>query len=82
MHYVAVVVALPTFSPLDAETIVGAIEVGPETEIERGDEEDPIQCRACTGMGGIVGFWRTEVERVGMPCTRGIAVLDQPISYL
>ena len=82
MHYVAMVVALPTFSPLDAKTIIGVIEVGPETEIERRDEEDPIQCRACTGMGGVVGFRRAEMERVGVPCARGIAVFDQSISYL
>jgi hypothetical protein len=82
MHYVAAVAALPTLSPLDAKTIVGAIEVGPETKVERRDEEDPIQCRTCTGMGRIVGFWWAEMERIGMPCAWGIAVLDQTISYL
>jgi hypothetical protein len=82
MHYVGVVAALPTLSPLDAKTIVGAIEVGPEAEVERRDEEDPIQCRACTGMGRIVGFWWAEMERIGMPCAWGIAVFDQTISYL
>ncbi len=81
MHYVAVVAALPTFAPLDAETIIGAIEVRPETEIERRDEEDPIQRRACTGMGRIVGFRRAEVERVGMPCARGISVFDETVSW-
>ena len=82
MHYVAVVAALPTLSPLDAKTIIGAIEVGPETEVERRDEEDSIQCCTCTGMGRIVGFWWAEMERIGMPCAWGIAVLDQTISYL
>jgi hypothetical protein len=82
MHYVAVVAALPTLSPLDAKTIVRAIEVGPETEVERRDEEDPIQCRTCTGMGRIVRFWGAEMERIGMPCAWGIAVFDQTISYL
>lgn len=42
MHHVTAVAALPAFSPLHAEAIIGAIEVGPETEVERGDEEDPI----------------------------------------
>ena len=85
MHYVAVVVvvaALPTLSPLDAETVVGAIEVGPKTEVERRDEENPIQCRACTGMGRIVGFWWAKMERIGMPCAWGIAIFDQAISNL
>ena len=40
MHHVAV--ALPAFSPLYAETVIPAIEVGPETEVERRDKEDPI----------------------------------------
>jgi hypothetical protein len=82
MHYVPVVAALPTLSPLDAKTIIGAIEVGPETEVERRDEEDPIQSRTSSGMGRIVGFWWADMERIGMPCARGIAVLDQTISYL
>ena len=83
MHYVTVVTAaLPTLSPLDAKAIVGAIEVRPETKVERRDEEDPIQRRTCTGMGRIVGFWWAEMERIGMPCAWGIAVLDQSISYL
>lgn len=76
------VTALPAFSPLHAETIIGAIEVGPKTEVERGDEEDPIQRCACTGMGGVIRFWRTEMERVVVPCAWGIAVLEQTISYL
>ena len=82
MHYVAVLAALPTLSPLDAKTIVGAIEVGPETKVERRDEEDPVQRRTCTGMSRIVGFWRAEMERIGLPCAWGIAVLDQTIFYL
>jgi hypothetical protein len=82
MHYVARVAALPALSPLDAKTVVGAIAVGPETEVERRDEENPIQCRACAGMGRIVGFWRAEMEGVGMPCAWGIAIFDQTISYL
>jgi len=36
------VVAVPAFSPLHAESVIRSIEVRPETEIERGDEEDPI----------------------------------------
>jgi hypothetical protein len=82
MHHVAGVAALPAFSPLYAETIVGAIAVGPEAEIKGRDEEDPIKRRACTGMGGVVGFWRAEMERVVEPCAWGIAVFDQTISYL
>jgi hypothetical protein len=79
---VAGLAALPTLPPLNAKTIVRAIEVGPETEVERRDEKDPIQCRTCTGMGRIVGFWWAEMEGIGMPCAWGIPVFDQTISYL
>lgn len=80
MHHVAI--AVPAFSPLDAETVIRAIEVRPETEIERRDEEDPVERRACARVGGVVGFWRAEVERVGVPGPRGIAVFDETVSYL
>ena len=76
------VAALPALSPLHAETIVGAIEVRPETEVEGRNQEDPIERRVCTGMGGVVGFWRADMERVVVPCAWGVAVLDQTISYL
>jgi hypothetical protein len=82
MHHARAVAALPALSPLHAEAIIGAIEVGPETEIERRDEEDPIQRRACPGMGGVVGFRRAEMERLGVPCAWGIAVFDQTVSDL
>jgi hypothetical protein len=82
MHHATAVAALPAFSPLHAEAIVGAIEVGPETEIKRRDEEDPIQRRACTGMGWVVRLGRAEMERVCVPCAWGKAVFDQTISYL
>lgn len=80
MHHVAV--AVPAFSPLHAETVIRAIEVRPETEIERRDEEDPVERRACARVGGVVGFRRAEVERVGVPRPRGIAVFDETVSYL
>lgn len=81
-HPVAVVAALPALTPLDAETVVGAIAVGPEAEIKGRDEEDPIQGRARAGMGRVVGFRRAEMERMGVPCAWGIAVFDQTISDL
>jgi hypothetical protein len=76
MHHRHVVAALPAFSPLDAETVIRAIAVGPEAEIKGRDEEDPIQGRACAGMGGLVGFRRAEMERVGVPCAGCVAVFD------
>jgi hypothetical protein len=80
VHHVAL--AVPAFSPLDAETIIRTIKVRPEAEIERRDEEDPIESRACAGVGGVIWLRRTEMEWVGMPCARGIAVFDEAISYL
>ena len=80
MHHVAV--AVPAFSPFHPETVVRAVEVRPETEIERRDEEDPVERRACARVGRVVRFWRAEVERVGVPCPRGIAVFDETVSYL
>jgi hypothetical protein len=56
--------------------------VRPEAEVERGDEEDPVEGSARAGVGRVVGFRRAEVERVGVPRPRGIAVLDETVSYL
>jgi len=80
VHHVAV--AFPAFSPLDAETVVRAVEVRPETEIERRDEEDPVEGRTCARVGGVIGFRRAEVERVGVPRPRGIAIFDKTVSNL
>ena len=80
MHHVAL--AFPAFSPLDAETVIRIVEVRPETEIERRDEEDPVEGRACARVRGVVGFRRAEVEWVGVPRPRGIAVFDKTVSYL
>ena len=80
MYHVAVTV--PAFSPLHGEAVIRAIEIRPEAEIERRDKEDPVQRCACTGVGGVVWLWRAEMERVGMPCPRGIAVFDKAVSYL
>jgi hypothetical protein len=80
VHHLAV--AVPSFSPLDAESVVGAVEVRPEAEIEGRDEEDPVERRPRARVGRVVGFWWAEVERVGVPCPRGIAVFDETVSYL
>jgi len=37
-----VAVAVPSFSPLDAERVVRAVEARPEAEVEGRDEEDPV----------------------------------------
>ena len=80
VHHLAV--AVPAFSPFYAERVVRAVEVRPETEIERRDEEDPVEGRACTRVGRVVGFRRAEVERVRVPRSWVIAVFDEPVSYL
>jgi hypothetical protein len=40
VHHAAV--AVPSFPPLYAETVIRAVEMRPEAEIERRDEEDPV----------------------------------------
>ena len=80
VHHVAV--AVPAFSPFYAERVVRAVEVRPETEIERRDEEDPVEGRACARVGRVVGFRRAEVERVRVPRPWVITVFDEPVSYL
>jgi len=69
-------ITVPAFLPLDAETVVRAIEV------ERQDEEDPVKRHMCAQVGGVVGFWQADVERVGVPHPWGIAVFDKTVSYL
>ena len=80
VHHAAV--AVKSFSLLDAKRVVRVVEVRPEAEVERRNEENPVERRACAGVGGVVGLRRAEVERMGMPCPRGIAVFDETVSYL
>ncbi len=51
-------VATPPFAPLDAIAAFGPVVLRPETEVERRDEEDPIEGRTRAGVGGVVGLRR------------------------
>ena len=46
----------PTFAPLDTVAALSAIVLRPEAKVERRDEEDPVEGRACAGVGRVVGF--------------------------
>ena len=54
VHHAAV--AVTSFSLLDAKRVVRVVEVRPEAEVERRNEENPVERRACAGVGGVIGF--------------------------
>ena len=72
----------PTLAPLDAVAAVSAIVLRPEVEIERRDKKDPVEGRECAGVGRVIRLGRAQMQRVGVPGPRGIAVLDEAIPNL
>jgi hypothetical protein len=46
----------PAFAPLDTVAALSTIVLRPEVKVERRDEEDPVEGRACAGVGWVVGL--------------------------
>jgi hypothetical protein len=76
------VLTAPAFAPLDAVAALGAVVLRPEAEVERRDEENPVEGRACAGVGGVVGLRWAQVQRVGVPGPRCITIFDQAVPNL
>jgi hypothetical protein len=76
------VLTAPAFAPLDAVAAFGPIVLRPEAEVERRDEEYPVEGRACTGVGGVIGLRWAEMQGVGVPGPRCITILDQAVTNL
>jgi hypothetical protein len=51
---------------------VSTFMLGPEAEVQSGDEKYPIQYVLVPGIGGIVGFHGKDMKCVGSPCPWGI----------
>lgn len=64
--------ATPTSPPFNAVAIRLAFLFRPKTEIQRRDEEDPIQTCAREYIVRVVRVQRTDVQGVGTPCARSI----------
>ena len=68
----------PSLSPLDPVAIRRALELGPEAEVERGDEEDPVEAALRARVVDGEGLARAEMERVRPPRPGGIVLGLQP----
>lgn len=72
----------PSFTPLNAVAVVAPFSIGPETEVERRDEKDPIETFASSRIGEREVVRGTEMQRVRSPDVRSVLFRDDSIVNL